>query len=841
MLIAISLIAAVGRNADAVRTAIRTEISAHLFRAIVTLRNERGAENASLAAEDPAGAATLSDILSYRREAELNFRESIRLLGRLDQPAPAPLIVRLKATHDVMDTMRRQADAAILLGKTDRDPALARTFMDNTQPLLAAIVATTDELDASIKLTDPVVDQFLAIKRAAWTARLNLGRMVTRTQPAVAAGTPFSLEDVLAWTADEARAKLAWDLVLEAAARPDTPKSIVDSVAAANATFVGPRADARTAVMATLAAGRTVETPIVQLRREDTDNNGLIVTVANVALDRMVERAHQQASSARATLAADVVVLLAALALTGVGSVIVERKVTGPVRRMTHAMWRLAGRDMEIDIPGIGRRDEFGAMAAAMQVFKDSMITADRLAHEQEQEQAGKAERASQLERVVEELGVQNLRFGAALTNMSQALCMFGVNDELIVANNRVVEIFGVDPATMRPGVTIDTLLSSAVTAGKLARSDVDAMRAGRKAWMAAGVPARRIRTLSDGRSLAMNFVGVEGDGWLLTVEDVTERRRAEARITHMAHHDALTGLPNRVRFHERLSEAVTLSQQGQPAAVLFLDLDHFKAVNDTLGHPIGDDLLREVGRRLRAHVRETDMVARLGGDEFAIVWTGTDQPGDAAVLARRLIDALCVPYDLNGNHVTIGASIGIAVLPGHGDDPDELLKNADMALYAAKADGRRCFRFFESRMRTSMQSRRRLEIDLRKALKEGEFEVWYQPQVSIRTGQVSGFEALVRWNHPERGLVAPSEFVQLAEEIGLIVPLGKWVLRQACFDAMNWPGHIKVAVNVSSSSSVAARWSMTSPRRWRIPVSIPAGSIWKSPRRSCWTIPTRS
>ena len=265
-----------------------------------------------------------------------------------------------------------------------------------------------------------------------------------------------------------------------------------------------------------------------------------------------------------------------------------------------------------------------------------------------------------------------------------------------------------------------------------------------------------------------------------------------------MAHHDALTGLPNRVRFHERLSEAVARSRRGEASAILFLDLDHFKAVNDTLGHPVGDALLREVANRLRAEVRETDMVARLGGDEFAIVQTSDEQPQGATIMARRLIEALSLPYELSGHHVTISTSVGIAVLPTDGDDPDQLLKHADMALYGAKADGRGCFRFFELEMHALVQNRRLLEIDLRKALAEGEFEVYYQQLMNIATRRVSGFEALLRWNHPERGMVSPANFVPLAEEIGLIVPLGKWVLRQACADAAGWPDNLKVAVNVS-------------------------------------------
>jgi diguanylate cyclase (GGDEF)-like protein len=276
------------------------------------------------------------------------------------------------------------------------------------------------------------------------------------------------------------------------------------------------------------------------------------------------------------------------------------------------------------------------------------------------------------------------------------------------------------------------------------------------------------------------------------------ERRLAEAKIMHMARHDALTGLPNRVLFHDRLDEAMARSRRGEPCAVLFLDLDHFKAVNDTLGHPIGDLLLQEVTRRLQDQLRETDTVARLGGDEFAIVQSSTEQPEAVTALAVRLIQVLSAPYEIQGHQVMIGTSIGIALVPADGDDADQLLKNADLALYRAKAEGRGRYTFFEPAMNTLMQARRILELDLRKAFVAGEFAVFYQPLMNLKTRQVTGFEALVRWHHPQRGLVPPAEFVPLAEEIGLIIPLGNWILRQACQDAVSWPGRPKIAVNLS-------------------------------------------
>ena len=289
------------------------------------------------------------------------------------------------------------------------------------------------------------------------------------------------------------------------------------------------------------------------------------------------------------------------------------------------------------------------------------------------------------------------------------------------------------------------------------------------------------------------------GQAVLVAIVDVTERKQAEARIAYMAHHDALTLLPNRVLFHERLDEALArVRRHGESLAVHCLDLDHFKGVNDTLGHPIGDDLLKAVAQRLGACLRDSDLVARLGGDEFAIVQSPLRDPNEASALANALIETVSRPYEVRGHEVVVGASIGIALAPADGEAPDALLRNADMALYRAKAEGRGTAHFFEPEMDRRIQARRILELDLRKAFAHGEFELYYQPLINLSSNEVSGFEALLRWRHPERGMVAPAEFIPLAEEIGLIVPLGEWVLRKACSEAVKWPSELKIAVNLS-------------------------------------------
>jgi diguanylate cyclase (GGDEF)-like protein/PAS domain S-box-containing protein len=289
-------------------------------------------------------------------------------------------------------------------------------------------------------------------------------------------------------------------------------------------------------------------------------------------------------------------------------------------------------------------------------------------------------------------------------------------------------------------------------------------------------------------------------DGYLVAAVDITERRKAEERIAHMAHHDGLTNLPNRDFYQDRLRQALERSQPGNKrVAVLCVDLDLFKNVNDSFGHPIGDRLLKQVAERLRSEVRGDNLAARLGGDEFAIVLASDVSPNEASDFADRLIAVLSACYDIDGIEVVVGASIGIALSPGDGATSEELMRNADMALYRAKSDGGGVHRFFEREMDRQAQTRRDMERDLRRAFANGEFELHYQPLVDIAADRISGFESLLRWRHPDNGMVSPADFIPVAEDIGLIIPLGEWVLRQACSEAIKWPADVKVAVNLSS------------------------------------------
>jgi diguanylate cyclase (GGDEF)-like protein/PAS domain S-box-containing protein len=403
-----------------------------------------------------------------------------------------------------------------------------------------------------------------------------------------------------------------------------------------------------------------------------------------------------------------------------------------------------------------------------------------------------------ELQRREEELRIQNERFDAAINNMGSGLCMFDADHRLIVCNERYVQMYGLSLDKARPGTTLRSILESRIAAGCYSGNDPDRYIQERTNFIGAGKLHDTVH-LQDDRVILITHHKLPGSGWVSTHQDVTEQKRIEAKISHMAHHDALTDLPNRLLFREKLHHGLEGVKLGEKLAVICLDLDGFKSVNDTLGHSIGDALLRAVTERLLKSMGDGDTVARLGGDEFAVLHSATGHRDEAAGLANILINAIAEPYELDGHEIIIGASIGIAMAPNDGLDPEELLKKADMALYQAKNDARGIFRFFHPEMDTSRRSRHDMERDLNRALAEGQFELLYQPVINIESGLVTSCEALLRWHHPAKGLVMPGEFIGLAEETGLIVPLGEWVLRQACKEASKWPDEIKIAVNLSA------------------------------------------
>ncbi len=388
-------------------------------------------------------------------------------------------------------------------------------------------------------------------------------------------------------------------------------------------------------------------------------------------------------------------------------------------------------------------------------------------------------------------------RFNAALENMSQGLCMFDADSRLVVFNNRYCEMFRLGKEHLSLGMTQREVVEELVRLGRYQKGlTVDKLCEGTRTSLAIDHAVPVHRELADGRVIAVSHRPMAGGGWVATFEDVTERRRTEARIAHMARHDPLTDLPNRVSLRE--ARTSPRDDAGDMLAVLCLDLDRFKAVNDAHGHAVGDGLLRAIADRLRSSVRDVDLVVRLGGDEFAVLNRVHDEES-AVALAHRLIDVVSAPYDLDGLPVEIGASVGVALDTDGGEDVERLLKNADMALYHAKSAGRGAARVFDPQMDETAQARIALERDLREALAKDLFELHYQPLIELGSGKVKGLEALVRWRHPQKGLISPATFIPMAEETGLIVPLGEWILNQACRDAATWPSDVSVAVNVSA------------------------------------------
>jgi diguanylate cyclase (GGDEF)-like protein len=386
-------------------------------------------------------------------------------------------------------------------------------------------------------------------------------------------------------------------------------------------------------------------------------------------------------------------------------------------------------------------------------------------------------------------------RLDKAINNMSMGLLLFDSSQKLVVCNRRYIDMYGLSPDVVKPGCSFREIIEHRKATGSFA-GDVDQF----VGHVLDETVRRNVMVVdtADGRSIQIVNEPLADGGWVATHEDITERRRTEERVTHLAHYDALTDLPNRALFHEKLKSEMAFATPERQLAVVYIDIDEFKSVNDSLGHMIGDELLKAVASRLKQCVRPSDFVARLGGDEFAIIQTGVETAEDGISFVHRVLEAIRTPIECMGHLLSADASIGIALAPEHGVEIDQILKNADLAMYAAKAAGRRTYRFFQPEMDAEVKNRRQLEVDLRQAIAKDELEVYYQPCLGLQDDRITGCEALVRWRHPKRGMISPAEFIPIAEETGLINQIGEWVLSTACAEAATWPENTRIAVNVS-------------------------------------------
>jgi diguanylate cyclase (GGDEF)-like protein len=510
------------------------------------------------------------------------------------------------------------------------------------------------------------------------------------------------------------------------------------------------------------------------------DGKSLLVLAGRAKSDLMV--------APNKRLAQDLAIsIVFCLLLAGAIAVVAELSISSPISRISSMIKRFASGDLGARIAAPYPRGELGTLIETLNG------SAEAIERQQRDIECLKKEAEQSHELAL----LEKNRLHLAINNIVQGLILFDAEGQVIVCNQQYRDLYGLSANVVKPGLDLVGLMKHRKETGSF-NGDVERFCASVLKHMRKETSTLRTRD-AVGRRVIQNLRSpLPNGGWLTTTEDITERERYVERILHMAHYDSLTELPNRIRFSDQLGMALSELSTNEMLAVLYIDIDEFKGINDSLGHTVGDELLKEISRRLRGCLTENELVARIGGDEFAIIQTPIRDRSETAALIERLYAAIRQPFQCQDHMLTADASIGVAVAPEHGSDIDLLLMRADMAMYEAKANGRRGARWFETSMEARLKAIRTMERDLAVAIVNGEFEVHFQPLVRLADDMVVGFEALIRWRHPNRGLVSPAEFIPVAEETGLIEKLGEWVLSKSCAEAATWPQHVKVAVNVS-------------------------------------------
>jgi diguanylate cyclase (GGDEF)-like protein len=742
------------------------------------LAQERGVYNQILVSRTIAYDKAQAMLSERNAVTDGLFADTLTQAQKLPAKTSARILAPIAEARKTVIAARDEAQPFVKDGaptSTEEAKALVEHYRAAGVLIDEALAATERRL-AEI---DPALGMTLEISRLSNDIREEAGLRSTLLSRFVASRTPFTLEERAQVAKATGAIEITWNRLKRIAEEFGGAK-VAEGVRRVKTDFFD---DGDPIYNQTIDAARVGAEPPMEFlawRKWTVAKLGEIVAARDPAVEELGEKLQALRLHAIQVEVSGIAAVAGLLLLLITISVFMERRLLRPVSILTEALDPVADSATPTGAPSAlaaqlatryaSRNDEVGALARAV----------------------------SRIRLHASDLEAANERFDALVENLPQGVSLYDAKDFLVVANRRFGELYGYPDVDALIGMRFDVIAELGTLIGGCPSPNPDERLRQQLRSAAEGQPnaARCSVDLPNGRIVSVNGLRIPGGGWLSTHLDVTERRRVEAQITFMADHDTLTGLANRAQFTRRLEFAFERAKRGESFAMMCLDLDRFKLVNDMLGHGPGDELLRQVAQRLRDSLRLTDCIARIGGDEFAILIESHDD--DLPTIADRLITSLSNPYDLDGQHAEISASIGIAIGPTDGANPRDLLRSADLAMYRAKLDGRAAFRFFEPAMDEKMQLRRALEHDMRAAMSKGEFELHYQPIVNVEHGEIAAFEALLRWNHPTRGCISPVDFIPLAEDCGLIIELGAWSLRSACEEAARWPTSVRVCVNLS-------------------------------------------